>query len=184
MAALSRPSLRSFTRQCPSLDDLPTTDTQQNLPSPRRAKRRRDASVSSSITSDQFCKKPKVYSRGFLRSKNVARTEVGNEISTPGNKVGNAVLKTSRKQEYGQLDFTDPVATIVCGQNPKVSNGHVSDRVGLSRKVDKRSLRSHDGGSRSKSELSLYFVNYDERVCTEAKDTGMIAVESSSLLCH
>lgn len=182
MAALSRPSLRSFTRQCTSLDDVPTTVTEQNLPSPRRGKRSRDASVGSSITSDQFCKRPKVYSRGFLRSKVSTRTEIGNEISTPGNEVENAVLKTSRK--HGLLDFTGPVATIVCGQTSKVRNGRVNDTVGHSRKVDKRNLRSHDGGSRSKSELSLYFINYDELVSTEVKDTGMIAIESSSLLCR
>ena len=39
--------------------------------------------------------------------------------------------------------------------------------------IDKRTLRSHDGGSRSKSELSLYFHNYDELISNESKNSGM-----------
>lgn len=41
-------------------------------------------------------------------------------------------------------------------------------------KVEARNLRSHDGGSRSKSELALYFTNYDEILSMEARDPGMM----------
>ena len=37
---------------------------------------------------------------------------------------------------------------------------------------DKRTLRSQDGGSRSKSELALYFPNYEELISTEPKEAG------------
>lgn len=37
---------------------------------------------------------------------------------------------------------------------------------------DKRSLRSQDGGSRSRSELFLYFPNYEELISNEPKQTG------------
>ncbi|KAL9578353.1 MAG: hypothetical protein Q9212_005772 [Teloschistes hypoglaucus] len=37
------------------------------------------------------------------------------------------------------------------------------------KKVDKRSLRSHDGGSRFKSELALYFADYDEILTDQPK---------------
>jgi Something about silencing, SAS, complex subunit 4 len=37
---------------------------------------------------------------------------------------------------------------------------------------DKRSLRSQDGGSRSKSELSLYFTNYEQMLSLEAAKPG------------
>lgn len=37
---------------------------------------------------------------------------------------------------------------------------------------DKRMLRSHDGVSRSKSELSLYFPNYEDLINNEPKATG------------
>ena len=38
--------------------------------------------------------------------------------------------------------------------------------------ADKRTLRSQDGGSRSKSELSLYFPNYEEFINNEPKEVG------------
>lgn len=41
----------------------------------------------------------------------------------------------------------------------------------------KRSLRSHDGGSRSKSELAQYFPNFDEIINPEAKEKGMSTPE-------
>ena len=41
-----------------------------------------------------------------------------------------------------------------------------------SKMEDKRSLRSHDGGSRSKSELAQYFANYEELLSLETKEQG------------
>ena len=45
----------------------------------------------------------------------------------------------------------------------------------VSKKSDRRTLRSHDGGSRSKSELSLYFPNYDDFINPEPQETGSSA---------
>ena len=39
---------------------------------------------------------------------------------------------------------------------------------------DKRSLRSHDGGSRSRSELAQYFPNWDEIISNEPQIEGML----------
>ncbi|KAI4151158.1 MAG: hypothetical protein LQ340_003666, partial [Diploschistes diacapsis] len=39
---------------------------------------------------------------------------------------------------------------------------------------DKRTLRSHDGGSRSKSELAQYFPNFDEIVSNERKEAELL----------
>ena len=41
---------------------------------------------------------------------------------------------------------------------------------------DKRTLRSQDGGSRSKSELALYFPNYEELISTEPKEAGQLSL--------
>jgi hypothetical protein len=38
---------------------------------------------------------------------------------------------------------------------------------------DKRSLRSHDGGSRLKSDLAIYFSNYDDIIAGVPKPAGM-----------
>ena len=50
--------------------------------------------------------------------------------------------------------------------------GLTSDPPNVPSQNDKRSLRSHDGCSRSKSELALYFPNYDELVSIEPKEPG------------
>ena len=45
-----------------------------------------------------------------------------------------------------------------------------------SKEADKRTLRSQDGGSRSRSELSLYFPNYEELISNEPKPTGIFSL--------
>ena len=40
--------------------------------------------------------------------------------------------------------------------------------------VEKRMLRSHDGGSRSKSELSNYFTNYEQMISLESTKPGTL----------
>ena len=45
----------------------------------------------------------------------------------------------------------------------------------------KRSLRSHDGGSRSKSELAQYFPNFDEIINPEAREKGMFYILGDSM---
>lgn len=40
---------------------------------------------------------------------------------------------------------------------------------------DKRSLRSHDGGSRSRSELAQYFPNWDDIISNEPQPPGKLA---------
>jgi len=46
---------------------------------------------------------------------------------------------------------------------------------------DKRSLRSHDGGSRLKSDLAVYFGNYDDIIAGVPKETGTC---NESALCR
>ena len=52
-------------------------------------------------------------------------------------------------------------------------NGSVSE------KSDRRTLRSHDGGSRSKSELALYFPNYDDFINPEPQENGSLNLDHS-----
>lgn len=54
----------------------------------------------------------------------------------------------------------------------KVTNNGTGEGK-ASKVVDKRTLRSQAGGSRSKSELSLYFPNYDELISNEPKESGL-----------
>lgn len=45
---------------------------------------------------------------------------------------------------------------------------------------EKRRLRSKNGGSRSKSELSLYFPNYEDLISNEPKEAGKEAKVANS----
>ncbi|MCJ1249061.1 hypothetical protein MMC30_006283 [Trapelia coarctata] len=48
--------------------------------------------------------------------------------------------------------------------------------------VEKRTLRSQDGGSRSKSELSLYFPNYEELISNEPKESEFLSPDTRILI--
>ena len=56
--------------------------------------------------------------------------------------------------EHAQL----PPRVTTSGQPPK--------------ELERRALRSHNGGSRCRSDLALYFPNYDEFISNEPQDTG------------
>lgn len=49
---------------------------------------------------------------------------------------------------------------------------------------DKRSLRSHDGGSRSKSELAQYFANYEDLLSFESKEASKSTLWQSMTHCR
>ena len=51
-----------------------------------------------------------------------------------------------------------------------------STKPGRNAEKDKRTLRSHDGGSRSKSELAQYFPNFDDIVSNEPKEVGALTL--------
>ena len=50
--------------------------------------------------------------------------------------------------------------------------------VGAQGNQDKRTLRSQDGGSRLKSDLSIYFPNYDDIIADAPKQPGKALVDS------
>lgn len=55
--------------------------------------------------------------------------------------------------------------------------GHRATDAGAKNVEDpagRRSLRSHDGGSRSKSELAMYFQNYEQMISLEPKKPGIL----------
>jgi hypothetical protein len=53
------------------------------------------------------------------------------------------------------------------------SSGKLAAPASTSTSQDKRSLRSHDGGSRLKSDLAVYFGNYDDIIAGLPKPSGM-----------
>lgn len=174
MAAHSRPSLRSSSRRNTSLEEVPPTDIQHNpLPNTRHAKRTRDTSldgVSNGSVKKQKPSPPRQSERSKASGKGRGLTSLPLR-----DKPGTTDAVTSRppdpeppqQQINGFVTFTQHPHPSAPPQKNLVINTATTLNP-----ADKRSLRSHDGGSRSKSELALYFPNYDELVSIEPKEPG------------
>lgn len=179
MAAFSRPSLRSSFRQSASLDDVPPTDIQQNY-----GKHTREASGN---LNHQPLKRQKVYGQEFSRSKTTDRTRLGKDFPAPTRKIAKhpvTQLETSGSPTCVPQIPIIPIPTIGSKHPIVVNNATVTKSAGSVKKIDKRILRSHDGGSRSRSELALYFPNYDELVSIEDKNPGMVLEKVQWLSIH
>lgn len=170
MAALSKPSLRSSTRKTATLDHVPPADS---LPVPRRGKRTRNSSLGSqsstsvkrfkSSPQEPPCSNPIVQ---FPQSLPIRDKAVPKPVGT---QVGRPRKEVDPPQPHIEL----PAIAKHNEQAFRNNNSVDLNTFDVLNTTEKRSLRSHDGGSRSKSELALYFANYDELVSIEPKEPGM-----------
>lgn len=170
MAALpSRPSLRSSSRHTTVLYEVPPTHAVQKTPAnSRRGKHTRESSLGGQ--SNISVKRLKLGLPDPTRSKD------GTKAFTPRSL---PIRDRSEGQDAIQAHKPDPLqrinGTTTATQNGKPVHNTAALTVNtkdVSNESDKRSLRSHDGCSRSKSELALYFPNYDELVSIEPKEPG------------
>ena len=178
MAAHSRPSLRSSTRKIKSLEEVPLTEGPENpMSNTRRGKRTRDSSLGSQ--SNISIKKQKSDGQDSTRAKGGARLEVSQPIpirDKPGTKAVVTQWGTScRPDPPQQIDDQYPTTALNQQAFSRYNKLTIHATSSLS-PAEKRNLRSHDGGSRSKSELALYFPNYDELVSIAPKEPGKIQV--------
>lgn len=180
MAALSRPSLRSSSRHNnTAVDDLADTHLHHHAnhpPTVRPIKRVRDASPSVDNDVKSF-KKHKPNASALINSiPTVQPHKEEGSAARPSPLAHNndAVAKSNHAQQVGSEDAIGINARSRFSK--KHRNNQVADGAEAGNNtVDKRSLRSHDGGARSKSELSSYFANYDEILSTEAKKHGRLS---------
>ncbi|KAL8692527.1 MAG: hypothetical protein Q9218_002472 [Villophora microphyllina] len=171
MAAQSRLALRTS-----GLDELPATVIQRN-PSPldsRKRTRQFPNDNEFSHPAKKACKEAadtstrpniKTYSKRPGTRPNAAPaveeavTQPTLNSPTPPAQPTQAVQPTLHlPSTTNSTENRKQVKSTVKPQNPQDVN-----------KVDKRSLRSHDGGSRFKSDLALYFADYDEILTDEPK---------------
>lgn len=146
--------------------DLPATGNPR--PSSKRGRPPRELSPAHQHT--QPLKKQKVHIQPFPQPKAVSPIRTGKEFSTPP-KVALARLGKSDdvRPPFNGAKSTD------CNNNLALEDGNTAiGSAEVAEKMEARNLRSHDGGSRSKSELALYFTNYDEILSMEARDPGMM----------
>ena len=173
-APLSRPSLRSSSRNNPILNQVPRTHADQNpLTNSRRGKHTRASSVENQ--SNISVKRLRLGHSEPTRSRVVSKTHVpkslpirdGSAAQDAATQAGNPPKPAPPQHINGTTTASHNVQSFK--NNPTFLT---ADSPDLSSQNDKRSLRSHDGCSRSKSELALYFPNYDELVSIEPKEPG------------
>ncbi len=177
MAAHSRPSLRSSARKNESLEQvLPTKGPENPMLNTRRGKRTRDPSPGNQ--SNASTKKQKGQIPDTTRPKGGAPVEISKSIpirDKPGTKNVVTQVGNSRRPDPPQRIVDGSTTTALNEQAFSRNNNLSINTTNTLSQAEKRSLRSHDGGSRSKSELALYFPNYDELVSIEPKEPGRLS---------
>ncbi|ERF70250.1 hypothetical protein EPUS_00438 [Endocarpon pusillum Z07020] len=162
MVARSQPSLRRSSRrgdQAPSA--APVTDTQppSTVTLSHRTKRSRLSSLSEA---ESLRKKQKTEHFGYPSEyKFPLRNRPYNEPSR------SLPLKNGTKPVSSGHERETSALCIAEQKHPEQQHTSQSN--------DKRTLRSQDGGSRSKSELSLYFTNYDQMLSLEHAEPDLLA---------
>ncbi|KAL9117161.1 MAG: hypothetical protein Q9187_006306, partial [Circinaria calcarea] len=138
----------------------------------------------------QITKKQKLGRQLFAHPKSAARNHAAKAFAAV------AANSTALPNPTVNPDFSSRTTNAV--QPPAngtiTSNGHGHAHAGQTSKStqttngkgkkesEKRTLRSQDGGSRGKSELSLYFPNYEEIISNEPKDTDFLTPATQVLI--
>ncbi len=174
MAALSsRPSLRSSNRNNTILNEVPPTHADQNpLPNSRRGKRTRDSSLRSQ--SNTSAKRLRLGLPDPTLLRDDSKTSAAKSLPIRDRSATQDVVTQVGRPQKPDLPQRINGTTITT-HNARIFKNNATltaDPTNVSSQNDKRSLRSHDGCSRSKSELALYFPNYDELVSIEPKEPG------------
>ena len=178
MAALSsRPSLRSSSRNNSLFNEVPRTNADQNLlTNSPRGKHTRASSLENQ--SNISVKRIKLGHSHPTRSRDVSKTCAPKSLPIRDRSAGqDAATQAGRSSRSAPPQHMNGNTTAAI-HNPQSVNSDTTltlNTKDLSSQNDKRSLRSHDGCSRSKSELALYFPNYDELVSIEPKEPGTIS---------
>lgn len=112
------------------------------------------------------------------------RTRQRSNTLTTSTTTGNSTLPTETATSRSSRNKAHPViiaddANITKPSNEGSVNSQTKPANNTARAPEKRSLRSHDGGSRSKSELALYFPNYEQIISLEPVKTEFLAPETS-----
>ena len=194
MAVPSKPSLRSSTRQSTFLpDDSPTVaQPKTHLPAQHLGKRAHDVFLAN----DDYrpTKRSKPNSDSLLQPV-LGKTRTYNSFTLSKSIVDVSHTAASSRPSPRITTAVQPLAdgTLITNDNPNavVKETEITSRIvnngnGVQKTlkvVDKRTLRSQDGGSRSKSELSLYFPNYEELISNEPKESGRMLLPTSPLVC-
>ncbi|KAI4257526.1 MAG: hypothetical protein L6R42_005597 [Xanthoria sp. 1 TBL-2021] len=168
MAAQSRLALRSSGRSSQGLDDLPATVIQRN-PSPVNIRKRTSTNHDDGV---KFTKRTRNDPDNILKPRNVKvySRKQGANIEGPLTQVARdppAQSTTILQQPSRPPQDRNKTLISATLESPSLE----LQTTTTANKLDKRSLRSHRG-SCFKSELALYFADYDEVLNDEPKKPG------------
>ncbi|KAL8735826.1 MAG: hypothetical protein Q9181_002685 [Wetmoreana brouardii] len=177
MAARSRLALRSSGRGSASLDDLSATVVHD--------KRKRTRPLSSNHHDSESAKRARnepVTSFTRPNTKTYARRPAARNIAASAVEAEALTQSAATPPTPPTQRFT-PIVQQPLHNSTKINfvGGHKLDtstvethKLPAVNKLDKRSLRSHDGGSRFRSELALYFADYDEILTDEPRSQDFL----------
>ena len=176
MAAFPRLPVRSSSRRSASLDELPPTVVQQNpSDNTRLGKRLRDPPVQANES--RSIKKQKLHSQEPAPPRATPRSNDAKPSTASG-----TVAARDAETQVEQPPSLDAVqlkgnhgstATINDIESARQDVERANSPAEAAKQSEKRTLRSQAGGSRSKSELSWYFPNYEELVNDEPREPGI-----------
>lgn len=180
MAAISRAPPRSALHRGASVEKLPAIATHKPSESTRLTKRKRDAS--QDYDGSEFVKKQRTQSQVPSQWESNLRTSTGKTAPVSQHTaVKDSVTQTHQPQNQDAVrPSVDRGSNLLTNANALAFrlNAAVTGPTKAVRPDEKRTLRSQDGGSRIKSELALYFANYDDIVSNEPKEAGRIHVQA------
>lgn len=177
MAVLSRPSLRSSAHNDAGPESHVIGATNQST-KPRPAKRTRLPSPSHD--SDTSSKKLKTVLSTINRKHSTSNRDALKTLPFRSRQQAstNGVTPDLKTRKLDPV-LVQPRSTIFTSSQESVESLHYGINQNIPPPlVDKRSLRSHVGGSRSRSELEPYFSNYEDLISIEPKEIG------ASMFCH
>ena len=159
MAAVSRPHVQSSSRRSASLEEPPPTLSQQNLSdNTRLGKRQRDPSIKANDS--RSIKKPKL----LPKHSDPPRLTPGTNDEKSAATASGTVDAGAQVEQPQNVDTVLPRGHNNSTPTTNGTNLSTQDAGGpaeAAKQIEKRTLRSQAGGSRSRSELSWYFPNYD-----------------------
>lgn len=142
-------------------DDKPVLQTSPDTPAARTTSRKRPA---TEVDSDQPDSRPPT--KITVTQPHDDHLPIPNRVSVPLRLDAAHVpspASTPRPVSAGKLTASTPA---------------VPAPASTASSTDKRSLRSHDGGSRLKSHLAIYFYNYDDIIAGVSKDDEFLALDT------
>ena len=172
MAAYARPSARPSSRRGGFDDQLATAIQHNPSDTIRLGKRTHKPFTKADIS--HASKKRRLSPPEVSRSHTgVHGNGTGSGAESGKSVIGEVEPHAEQSRSLNPIQEANPLNTTAINGNKSASaDAKPKSSSNAVKESDRRTLRSQNGGSRSKSELSWYFPNYEELINDEPKEPG------------